>query len=312
MAAATGIERGQLRGWLRGGLVRHVLREVYVDNAVPDSPALRAQAAALALPDHAVVCDRSAAWLHGVDLLDYVELDLVPALDAVSVGGPRASRRREIFSGVRELSPSEITLVDGVRVTTPARTACDIACLRGRRRALATLDAFRRQFGLSKADLSALLPRFARRRGVIQLRELIPLSTYLADSQPESWMRMMIHDAGLPMPEPQVEVYVPGWGEVRIENAYPHLRIGAEYDSDERHSTDDELTHDRDRRAALRDELSWHIIPVRREGLSRRGSETWLRELRSVIAQRTPYYPSKRIYSRGPDEPHRYRRTRLT
>ena len=311
MAAEGGITRNMLRRLIRCGLVHQVLRGVYVSHEIPDSLELRANAAALVMPPHSVVCDRSAAWLHGVDILEYAELDLPPDLD-VAAAGQRKSRRTGVFGAERDLSPLEITTVGGVQVTTPARTACDIACLRGRRRALATLDAFRRQFGLTKADLNALLPRFTGRRGVIQLRELVGLSTYLADSPPESWMRLMIHDFGLPTPEPQVTTYVPGWGPVRIENAYEHLRVGAEYDGEEFHNEDHDQGHDRERRAALRDNLGWHIVVVRKDGLSNRRAEEWLRELRSVVEARKVEQPTKRIYSRAPDEPNRYRRLKRT
>lgn len=116
----------------------------------------------------------------------------------------------------------------------------------------------------------------------------------------ESWVRLMIHDEGLPMPSPQEWVLVPGWGRCRVENAYPHLRVGVEYDSDEFHSTDEDREHDRLRRGAL-GEIDWRIIVVRKTNLSATERSVWLRELRREIAVRTPDTPNKRVYSRGPD-----------
>lgn len=306
MAMERGLSRDRLRDLLAHGLVRQPLHAVYVAAAVPDTLVLRAEAAALVLPDHAVVCDLCAAWLHGVDLLDFAELDLVPRLDVVSTDGHEGSRRPEVFGGKRDLRADEIMTVHGVRVTTPVRTVCDIARLRGRLRALAALDEFRRVHGISEQELRGMLPRFARRRGVIQLRELIPLSTDRADSQAESWIRLIIHDAGLPLPEPQVWSLVPGWGRVRTENAYAHLRIAVEYDGEEFHTSEEDREHDRLRRDALR-RAGWIVIVVRKDGLGEQARAVWLRELAAAMASRAPADKTKRIYSRGPDHPS-YRR----
>lgn len=306
-ASALGISRARLRRLVVAGDVTHLLYGVYVPGAWPDTPASRARAAAHVLPDHGVIADRSAASLHGIDLFDYAELDVPPDVEVVSVGGKRATRRGGVLGGQRDLLPSEITTVGGVPVTTPARTACDIACLRGRRRAIAALDAFRTAYGLSTADLAGLLPRYYRRRGVKQLRELIPLSRTGVDSQPESWVRIDIHDEGFPMPEAQVWVFVPGWGMAKVENAYQHLRIAVEYDGEEHHSTDADVARDEARRDALR-RAGWIIIVVRKDGFSGPGRERWLAELSEAYADRSPGPVRRRIYARGPDQRPRRRR----
>jgi hypothetical protein len=256
-----------------------------------------------------VVADRSAAWLHGIDVLDFAELDLLPYLEVVSFGGKDRTQRGGVLGGKRDLLPSEITTVDGVRVTTPIRTACDIACLYGRYRAMAVLDAFRQRYGITVAQLAGVLPRYAKRRGVKQLRELIPLTTDEADSQPESWVRLMIHDDGLPMPAAQVWVHVPGWGRVKMENAYEHLRIAVEYDGEEFHTAEEDREYDEDRREALR-QIGWIIIVVRKDQLAAGPREVWLRELRNAIDQRDPGRPVKRRYARGADEASYVRRRR--
>jgi len=54
-----------------------------------------------------------------------------------------------------------------------------------------------------RADMLAALPRYGRRRGVAQLRELVPLADPRSESPRESWLRIEIHDAGLPIPNLQ-------------------------------------------------------------------------------------------------------------
>jgi hypothetical protein len=300
-AKKRGINGRRLALLVDDGLVRPVIHGVYVVATTPDSMEVKAAAVVLVAPKHVVVADRSASWLHGIDVLDFAELDVLPVLEVVSWEGNDRTQRAGVLGGKRDLLPSEITTVDGVRVTTPIRTACDIACLYGRYRAIAVLDAFRRRYGITVAQLIDMLPRYAKRRGVKQLRELIPLTTDQADSQPESWVRLMIHDDGLPMPAAQVWVYVPGWGRVRIENAYEHLRIAVEYDGEEFHSSDEDREHDEKRREALR-QMGWIIIVVRKHQLAAKPRDIWLRELRTAIADRAPGGLVKRKYARGVDE----------
>ncbi|AJR18680.1 hypothetical protein GUY44_17750 [Pimelobacter simplex] len=307
MAAAGGLSPRGLRRLLASGQVRHLLHDVYVGAPTPDSLDLRARAAALVLPEHAVVCDTSAAWLHGINLVPLAALDVSPRLDAVSIDGSAVVRRPGIRGGKRVLRRDEITSVEGIRVTTPVRTACDVARLRGRLRAIAALDAFRRSFAITEAELWHVVPRLAGHRGVIQLRELVPLSTARADSQPESWVRLMIHDEGLPMPQPQVWTMLPDGRRVRMENAYAHLRIAVEYDGEEFHTAPDDREHDEERREELR-RAGWLVIVVRKDGLGVRERMVWLRRLASAISDREPAQSGKRMYSRGPDEPNRHRR----
>jgi len=300
MARAGGVSRDQVRYWLAGGRLRVVLHRVYVDAAVPDSLDLRAAAAALVLPEHAVVSDRCAAWLLGVDVLDLEERDVVPPLEVVSIGGKDPTSRQGVLGGKRDLRADEVVrLPNGVRATGPLRTACDVGCLRGRYRAVAAIDAFRRTYGLTVADFDAILPRYRGRRGVIQLRELITLSTDRADSPPESWVRLMIHDDGLPVPEAQADVVVSGWGAGRLENAYPHLRIAVEYDGERFHSRTEDRERDDERRAAL-DAAGWIVLVLRRGDLAASQRGAWLRELDAAIAARSPEPTYKRRYARGP------------
>lgn len=306
---AAGLTRDEFRAVLRRGLVREILYGVYGPADWPVDQAARALAAAAVMPPGSVAVDRTAASLHGVDVFDFAELVEEPRLEFAALGGRNASRRPEIFGCKRDLLTSEVTTIGGVAVTTAARTACDIACLRGRHRAIGTLDAFRSKLGVSEAELTAQLPRFEGRRGVTQLRSLIPLSSSGVDSPPESWIRIELHDAGFPMPAAQAEVIVPGWGRARIENAYVHLKIGVEYDSDEHHSTEEEREHDRARRAALAG-IDWKIVVVRRDGFSGPGLSSWLGEVRRGFDLRGPLVLDRRRYAVDPTNKGRHRRTR--
>ena len=162
----------KLRGLLADGYIRRVVRGVYVANAMPDTVATRAQAAALVISPAVVLCDRSAAWLHGVDVLRQPEHDVIPTLDTYVLPDHVRANRPGVYGGQRDLAPSDIVEIADVRVTSPSRTALDLGCALSRRDALAALDAFMRAYNLSRDDLLREVPRYFRRRGVRQLRGL--------------------------------------------------------------------------------------------------------------------------------------------
>ena len=281
-AMKLGISRSRLRDALDGREIRRVLRGVYVRADAADTTEVRVQAAKLVISPFAVVCDRTAAWLHGVDVLEFHELDLVPPLETYVLRGHDPTDRNECNGGTRDLLAADICAIDGLSVTTPIRTALDLGCKLSRRRALAALDAFMRKFGITHADMRRLLPRYFRRRGVIQLRQLVPLADPRAESQGESWMRIEIVDAGLPVPELQYWIHVGGRPTYRLDLAYPHAKVAVEYDGREFHEGDERREADRRRRQWLRDR-GWTVIVVDKDSFSPEALAAWLRELRQAL-----------------------------
>jgi hypothetical protein len=303
---SLGITRSQLRTLVLNGDVRRPLHGVYCSSLLPDTQELRAQCAALALPPHSVVCDRSAAWIHGIDTFDLTERALPPPLEVVAVGGSDRSRRAEVYGGKRRLRPDEVMEIEGVRVTTPLRTACDLARLRGRHSALAALDAFMRKNGITNADLVRVLPRLRGQRGVVQLRQLVPLASPLRESTGESFTAVAIEQAGLPQPTPQVWVDLDGFGRVRLDHAYEELKIAVEYDGEEHHSSEAARERDLLRRTAL-ERAGWLVIVVRKRDFTGSASELWSQRLRRAIEERRPQH--RREYPRGEQRGPRRRRT---
>jgi hypothetical protein len=177
--------------------------------------------------------------------------------------------------------------VDGLRVTTPLRTALDLGCNLRRREAFAALNAFARLCGVTADELRAELPAFRRRRGVVQLRELTQLVDPRLESPRESWTLLAIHDAHLPLPEPQVWVDVDGVATYRLDFAYRRRRICIEYDGFDFHErTAEQRRHDQERRAWLLAD-GWTVIVVRKGDFTGVRLDAWLRELRQALAR--PY-----------------------
>jgi hypothetical protein len=282
-ARRLGLRRREVDDAVRTGRLRRVVRDVYVDAAVLDSLELRATAAGLVLADRGVYVDRTAAWLHGVDVLDYRELEVLPPLECVVLRDHSRIERRECVGGERDLARFDVTTVHGVPVTTPLRTALDLGCVLSRPDALAAMDMFARRHGITRSVLGSSLPRYRRRRGVVQLRGLVPLVDGRSESPRESRTRLAVHDAGLPPLVPQFWVLHHGKPVFRLDLAYPKHRIAIEYDGEEWHdSTQAQRDHDQARRHWLRDR-GWTVIVVRRGDFSVEGRTRWLGELRDAL-----------------------------
>jgi len=281
-----GLTPARLRRGLARQEVRRVLRGVFVSNGVPDSVDLRIRSVGRLVARGHVVCDRTAAWMHGVSVFDARSLDALPPVEICALRSRAATARADMRGRNRDLSPDDVEEIGGVLVTTPLRTALDLGCVLRRRDALAALDQFRARFGLTETDLSAASRRYFRRRGVVQLRELIPLSDPLSESVRESWTRLAILDAGLPAPVLQHEIAFDGCVWWRLDHAYPRQRVAVEYDGLEFHQTEEQVRHDERRRTWLRSD-GWRLIVVRNGDFSGERLERWLRELRDALA--TPY-----------------------
>jgi Transcriptional regulator, AbiEi antitoxin len=281
-ARALGISRKTLRALTESGDVRRVFHGVYVCATVADTIHTRAAALATILPPFAVVCDRTAAWLHGVDVLTFRELGIPPPIDLVSIRDLTPSRLGGVNGGERDLDPLDITVIDGVRVTTPLRTALDLGCKLTRYQAIGALDQFMRLHGITRRDFDAHLPRYRGRRGVIQLRLLVTLASPFAESPGESWIRLVIYDANLPAPTPQFSVRVGGAELFRLDLAYEYHRVCVEYDGVEFHTTPAQIAADQRRRRWLADH-GWTVIVVTKDDLGRDSTRDWISRLRAAL-----------------------------
>ena len=274
--------------------MRQVLRGVYLRSDIALTTELKLAAAALVVNKTSVACDRTAAWIWDVDVYDYRELDDVPPLETCVVRGSHRSERQGLLSGERDLLPCDWVEIDGVRVTTPVRTALDLGCVLPRRAALAAMDALMRAHGFTRRDMATLMARYHRRRGVVQLRALVPLVDPRAESQPESWTRLELVDNGLPAPELQWWVVVDGVPTYRLDLAYPHARIAIEYNGEEFHTSPEDRERDRIRREWLIAH-GWTVIVVDRSDFTSTTERFWVGEVAAAL--HTAQQPPRKQYA---------------
>ena len=228
-----------------------------VDGELPDDVPTLVRAASLWLGGDLVACHTTAALLWGFDL----RAPGTALSEPVHFLGPGDMDNRLL--GRLQVHPSSLGTDDavlhkGVWCTPPARTACDVARLGARIDALATLDAALRSGTCNRDQLAASYERQRGLRGVVLLKQVIPLSDERAESPMESRMRWRFLDAGLPQPDLQVEV---GSGHRwhKLDIGWREHRVGAEFDGLEAHMTRRQLADDRDRHNWLT-ERHWTLL----------------------------------------------------
>lgn len=285
-ALRAGMSRHLLDRLVKEGVLRIPLRGAYLSTAVPDTLDNRARCLAKVAGRHVVVVDRTAAWIWGVDSFHLNDQSGAVPIDAFSLRGRPRVRRGGVHGGTRTLVRQDFVRVEEVHVTSPVRTALDLACGLSRYEAVAVLDALMRVQGLTRQDLLLQLPRFRGRRGVIQAREVVQLVDPRAESQGESFTRVVIIDEGFPTPDLQVWAYDEHGNPVyRLDHAYEELKIAVEYDGEEHHTSDDDRRHDEERRAWLRAN-GWIIIVVTKRDLAVHSRIAWIETLREARQER--------------------------
>lgn len=199
-----------------------------------------------------VACMGTAAALYGFD---------TESTSRVHVLDPGVRMRPSRNLMVHQRIGAPLRRVEGRLATAPAWTVIEVARTLRRPRALATLDAALHVGACTTGELHAAIREQKGRRGIVKARELIGYADGLAESPMESEARLVFIDGGLPMPELQYSIVDRYGGLWRVDFAWPHAFVAAEYDSIEWHVGRDALLHDRLKTARLQ-ECGWTTIPM--------------------------------------------------
>lgn len=236
---------------LKVGSLERLWQGIYCRGAATDL--LRLRGLDLSCGTTVAACLGTAAALHGFDTEEPADLHVL---------SPVGCRLRSADGLVVHRRDGAPFVMAGERLaTSPAWTAVEVARGLRRPRALATLDAALRSGTCERPELWRAAGKQAGRRGIIAVRELIPLADGLAESPMESEARLAMIDGGLPFPKLQHEI-VDGNGKLRrLDFAWPAERVAAEYDGMDWHADPDAMRRDRARHAAVLD-VGWLVIPI--------------------------------------------------
>jgi hypothetical protein len=246
------VVRGRLT---RSDLRRHraVFRDVYVPKLHQPSLQDRTVGAWLWSHRRAVVAGVAASALHGAQWVDAdVPIELI---------APNARRHPGLVVRNETLADDETTHVGRLPVTTPARTAYDLGRYLPRGQAIARLDALMHATPFSVEDVLLLAKRHPGARGLRRLRVALPHVDGGAASPKETWLRLLLIDAGLPVPTTQIPV-LDGYRPVAfLDMGWEEFKVAAEYDGDQHRSDRRQYVKDI-RRHEMVDELGWQVVRV--------------------------------------------------
>lgn len=231
-ARAAGISDDRLRSSDVESLGRLIFQ-----NGKSGTLAEHARALSVATPG-AWISHHSAAALHGLWLPWHIA-----EAPGLHLSKPRALpevRRRGVSSHNVHVLPNEIEELQGIRISSAARTWLDLARYLPLRDLIAMGDQLVRQPrpGLenqlnpfsSTMEITEMLKSHPNMQGIRIARIALEQIRTGSDSAPESFLRLALIEAGLPEPELQVMLDPSHAGSPQCDLGYRNLKIGIQYD----------------------------------------------------------------------------------
>ncbi len=246
-----------------GALTPHALRsrydalhkDVYLGRDAELTAVLRAKACWLRSRGRGILAGYSASALHGSKWIDATLPAAIIDTNRRAGAGVQAWEER--------IEDDEIVVIDGMRVTSPARTALDLARRLPRNAAVAAVDALAQATDLKLADVEPLLDRYRGRRGLKAARVALALVDGGSQSPKETWLRLVLIDAGYPRPQTQIAVRNEwGWAEAVLDMGWEDIKVAAEYDGDEHRSNRRRYVKDIRRSEKVAWRYGWLVVRV--------------------------------------------------
>jgi hypothetical protein len=230
-ATADGWTDDELARELRGGQLVRLRRGAYLPGAPPSDPATRHRLLVRATLDGlrrpAVVSHQSAAVLHGLPLW------------GVGLGQVHVTRRppasseigRFLHTHVARLRDDEVVLVDDMAVTSPARTALDLARALPLEASVVLLDAALGLRLVRQPELQEQLAEATGMRGSRRAARAVDLADGRSESVGESRSRVRLHRAGLAPSTLQLPLHDAGGAFLgRADFGWEEERVVGEFD----------------------------------------------------------------------------------
>jgi very-short-patch-repair endonuclease len=279
--ASGALTRGQLR-WN----YRSIFPDVYLPRSTDRSLEAMTIGAWLWSERRSTITGRAAAALHGAKWVSHTSP--VEMLWRNNHCPPGIIARDERFA------PDEVMSLRGLTVATPARAGFDLARHLLGATAVSHLDDLARATRITRQDLTSLVDRYPRARGSKRARLLIDMMDAGAESPKESWLRLVLINAGLPAPTTQIQV-TDGSFVAFLDMGWETPKVAVEYDGD--HHRLDRSQYVKDiRRAETLERIGWHVIRVVKEDRPRDIVE---RVVRALTRRGYSLSPRHRSLGRG-------------
>lgn len=233
---------------------RALFPDVYVSRLTPPSVQQRIAAAWLWSNRRATIAGLAAAALHG---MRWIDDDFPVELIHANTRPPQG-----IVTRRDGLAENEVQPIEGRVVTTPERTAFDLGRRGSLMSAVARLDALGRATGFKVEDVAQIAKRHRGARGLRLLETVLDLVDAGAESPKESWLRLVLIEAGFPRPQTQIPVLgLDGVPFAYLDLGWPEWMVAVEYEGD--HHRTDRTTFAKDiRRLEKVEHLGWTVVRV--------------------------------------------------
>jgi len=200
----------------------------------------------------AVASHRSAALIHGLDLIGQQGTETVTVTRSPGSRGSRSLRSGANIHAAG-LPVRHLVARDGIRLTSVARTVVDLARTCSFREGVVVADSALRTGQTTVPEISAIISDCARWPGVRWARAVAAFSDHRAESALESIGRVVFREYRLPAPE--LQVWVGGdLGVVgRADYFWPRYRTIAEADGAIKYADPRQAMRQLDWDARLRD-----------------------------------------------------------
>ncbi|QQG90191.1 DUF559 domain-containing protein [Mycobacteroides chelonae] len=253
-----------------GAMTEHYMRTryrqlypgIYVPRDAEVSATQRAHAAWLWTARSGVIAGVAASAVHGAKWVDAgVTVDLI-------------HRHHKIASGLQIhrdiLTDNEVDRVEGLAVTSPARTAFDVGRWLPQAAAVERIDALVAATGLVIAQVEDVMKMHKGARGLALLKSTLALVDGGSESPQETRTRLLLVKSGFPPPQTQIRVFN-RYGDfiARVDMGWEDLKVGVEFDGAQHWLDSRQRSRDIDRASELADE-GWAIVRVSADMLRHR------------------------------------------
>lgn len=231
----AGLGRGAIEHRVEAGMMQRLHRGVYLLGAAPPTLMARARAAVFACGDGAVLSHRSAAEVYG----------LLPeaggGVDVTVVGRNPGAEPGIRLHRPRALARYDAATMRGMRITSVARTICDLAATESRRDVEhAFQEALYRRI-VTARQIAAVLKREPNRRGAPVIRALLE-DPGMTRSERERALLKLVAQAQLPKPLTNVRLH--GY---LVDAYWPEYGLVLEFDGWQAHGHRSAFETDRKR-----------------------------------------------------------------
>ncbi|GGB84252.1 hypothetical protein N798_09820 [Knoellia flava TL1] len=250
------VTAGMTRRELAGPAYRQLFRGIHIDASVPDTLVVRARAALLRAPEHALLSHDTAAqlWVPSWPSSSDVHLSFSRSVKTIGEGIRTHRFRYRMERWQRH----------GMPTTGPAMTFIHLAVRMDLIELVSFGDRLVARGAVSTLDLVAAAEAWQGhgRRAAISAAGLV---RERSESVPETHSRLLVVLAGLPEPVCNHPFLVDGVERFRLDLAWVGVKVALEYDG-RWHDDPEQREKDEKRRAEMR-AAGWIIIVIRARDL---------------------------------------------